>query len=146
MKFLKSFLAIVLIASLCVAMPCATLAMTGDVPTQNAVTRRADGYGEKTGIAGTFYVYLSGGGSSGGITLRFQSSDQSVPIAIKVTAPNGRVVLWRDVDLPAAPLLYPKNGNEQKFTFSSPVAGNYTVTFTAISGSSIRTMCWIYSW
>ena len=102
----------------------------------------ASGYNSMSGYNGTFYVNLSGSGSTGQITIRINSPEQNQAIWIKVTDPNGRVV-WNRSNLGQG--ILPNNGNEIKSpTFSNPPAGNYKVEYGGLAVVTLK--CWVYSW
>lgn len=97
-----------------------------------------DGYGAAWNkSSGTFIVPTTGSSKNRGyITIRIEDPSQNDTVQFSITGPDhGQSGIWSTK---------PKNGAEQKYTFTTAPVGNYTVWFKSLQGQKITFHCWIY--
>lgn len=145
-KIIAAILAVVMVCSLTSVSVFAN-AQTIETIQNDSIMPLAEGlsgYNQKLSCyAGPLYINVSGSDKSTGyVTLRIRTTDQSTPVYFNLYNPNGTRVLSRDVETGGP--IYPNNGAEIKFSFSSAPAGTYRLEFTGVSGTPLDMLCWIY--
>lgn len=145
-KIIAAILAVVMVCSLTFVSVFAN-AQTIETIQNNSIMPLEEGlsgYNQKLSCyAGQLYINVSGSDKSTGyLTLRIRTTDQTTPIYFNLYNPNGTRVLSRDVETGGP--IYPNNGGEIKFSFKSAPAGTYRLEFTGVSGTPFDMLCWIY--
>lgn len=148
-RFLSTLLALVMLCSLTSVSASASTQTTPIVETSQNETimplaTGLSGFNQKLSCyAGPLYINVTGSDKSTGyVTLRINTTDQSTPIYFNLYNPNGTLVLSRDFETGGP--IYPNNGNEIVFSFRSAPAGTYRLEFTGVSGTPFDMLCWIY--